>query len=237
MPFEGHDLWPTVWPTSIRKNDIDTNNFGWYRTNPYEITFIFHTHIPKLKWMFTLVSMTFDLRFDLYIWAEIAWTLTISFSDDISETYGEVTFILQFWGERSLSRLPYVFFCYTPPDKVGVGGGVMASPRMSSRPARRPSVRISFPKENSKTHGWISLIMHTHKGVDVPFGVFEIWPSKNTYCQLYSIHFWNQCKIMHKKIGALKIRKCVIKCMKINLHICLPYMEKCVGLLSNIDII
>ena len=156
MPFEGHDLWPTVWPTSIRKNDIDTNNFvsGWYRTNPYKITFIFHTHIPKLKWMFTLVSMTFDLRFDLYIWAEIAWTLTISFSDDISETYSEATFILhthitslilhhsnkiyavsymviklswggggEFWVERGLSRLPYVSFCYTPPDKVGVGEG------------------------------------------------------------------------------------------------------------------
>ena len=48
----------------------------------------------------------------------------------------------------------------------------MTSPRMFSRPAHRPSVRISFPKENLETHGWISLIMHTHKGVDVPFGVF-----------------------------------------------------------------
>ena len=94
VPFEGHDLWPTFWPTSLRKNGIDTNNFvsGWYHTNPYEIKLIFHTHITKLMWMFTLVSMTFDLRFDLYLWAEIAWTLTISFPEDISETYGEVTF-------------------------------------------------------------------------------------------------------------------------------------------------
>ena len=96
VPFEGHDFWPTFWPTSLRKTGIDTNNFvsGWYRTNPYEITFIFHTHITKLMWMFTLVPLTFDLRFDLYFWAEIAWTLTISFPEDISETYGEVTFIL-----------------------------------------------------------------------------------------------------------------------------------------------
>ena len=96
MPFEDRDLWPTFWPTSLRKTGIDTNNFvsGWYHTSPYEITFIFHTHITKLMWMFTLVSMTFDLRFDLYLWAEIAWTLTISFPEDISQTYGEVTFIL-----------------------------------------------------------------------------------------------------------------------------------------------
>ena len=193
MPFEGHDLWPTVWPTSIRKNDIDTNNFvsGLYRTNPYEITFISHTHIPKLKWMFTLVSMTFDLRFDLYIWAEIAWTLTISFSDDISETYGEVTFILhthitslilhhsnkiyavsymviklswgggEFRGERGLSRLPYVSFCYTPPDKVGVGGrgnGVASD----VQPSRPPSVCPHFVSEGELGNPWIDIFNYAH---------------------------------------------------------------------------
>ena len=36
--------------------------------------------------------------------------------------------------------------------------------------ARRPSVHISFPEQNSVACEWISLW-----GVDVPFGIFKIW--------------------------------------------------------------
>ena len=32
----------------------------------------------------------------------------------------------------------------------------------------------------------------------------------------YMIHLWNRCKIVHQQFGALKIRKCVIKCMHEN---------------------
>ena len=64
-----------------------------------------------------------------------------------------------------------VFVLVFIPRSTKWGRGVLASPRMS--------VRISFPEQNSVTRAWISLIFDTRplRGVDVPFGVFEILPA------------------------------------------------------------
>ena len=63
---------------------------------------------------------------------------------------------------------------------LSLGRVVLASPRMSSCLAVRPPVRILFPEQIWETHGGDSfLIVHIDPlgGVDVPFGVDELWPT------------------------------------------------------------